>query len=204
MNTAGEDRPGATGGVISGEARRRARRIRVLLAVALAVVIADQVTKSLAVSRLSSGPVHLIGPFALVLSYNTGVAFSVGTGLTLPIIVIVVVIVALLAWFSRTVPNTAAAVGVGMILGGAVGNLSDRLFRGHHGAVVDFLRSGFWPTFNLADSAVVCGCVVFAIAMWRTTATKPCPVAGQASPGAGQPSAGADQASPDVDRRLLP
>jgi signal peptidase II len=167
--------------VIAGEARRRARRIRVMIVVALAVVVADQVTKSLAVSRLSSGPIHLIGPFALVLSYNTGVAFSIGTGLTLPIILIVAVVVAVLAWFGRTVPNTGAAVGVGMILGGAVGNLADRLFRGHHGAVVDFLRSGFWPTFNLADSAVVCGCVVLAVALWRSTATKPSPGADQRS-----------------------
>ncbi|MGO9150463.1 MAG: signal peptidase II [Acidimicrobiales bacterium] len=181
MKTAGEDRPGATGGVIAGEARRRARRIRVMIVVALAVVVADQVTKSLAVSRLSSGPIHLIGPFALVLSYNTGVAFSIGTGLTLPIILIVAVVVAVLAWFGRTVPNTGAAVGVGMILGGAVGNLADRIFRGHHGAVVDFLRSGFWPTFNLADSAVVCGCVVLAVALWRSTATKLPPEAGQRS-----------------------
>ena len=178
MNTAGEGRPGATGGVISGEVRRRARRIRVMVVVALAVLIADQVTKSLAVSRLSSGPIHVIGPFALVLSYNTGAAFSIGTGLTLPIVVIVVITVPVLAWFGRTVPNTVAAVGVGMILGGAVGNLCDRLFRGHHGAVIDFLRSGFWPTFNLADSAIVCGCAVLAIALWRTTATtRPSPEA---------------------------
>jgi signal peptidase II len=172
LNAAGEDRPGVTGAASRVEAGRRARRIRVMLVVAIGVVIADQVTKSLAVSRLSSGPVHLIGPFALVLSYNTGVAFSIGTGLTVPIIVIVAVVVATLAWFGRTVPNTGAAVGVGMILGGAVGNLSDRLFRGHHGAVVDFLRSGFWPTFNLADSAVVCGCIVLAVALWQTSATR--------------------------------
>ena len=89
MNAAGEDRPGVTGAASRVEAGRRARRIRVMLVVAIGVVIADQVTKSLAVSRLSSGPVHLIGPFALVLSYNTGVAFSIGTGLTVPIIVIV-------------------------------------------------------------------------------------------------------------------
>ncbi len=181
MNTAGEDRLSATGGVVAGEARRRARRIRVMIVVALAVVVADQVTKSLAVSRLSSGPIHLIGPFALVLSYNTGVAFSIGTGLTLPIILIVAVVVAVLAWFGRTVPNTGAAVGVGMILGGAVGNLADRIFRGHHGAVVDFLRSGFWPTFNLADSAVVCGCVVLAVSLWRSTAIKPPPEADRRS-----------------------
>ena len=181
MNLAGEDRPGATGGAIPGEAGRRARRIRVMLGVALFVVAADQVTKSLAVSRLSSGPVHLIGPFALVLAYNTGIAFSIGTGLTLPIIVIVAVIVAVLAWFGRAVPNTGAAVGVGMILGGAVGNLADRLFRGHNGAVIDFFRSGFWPTFNLADSAVVCGCIVLALALWRSTATKSSP-GGDGSP----------------------
>jgi len=140
--------------------------------VALAVVLVDQVTKALAVARLSSGPIHLIGPFALALSYNTGVAFSIGTGLTLPIIVIAVVLAAVVAWFGRTVPNTAAAVAVGLILGGAIGNLSDRLFRGHHGAVVDFLYSGFWPTFNIADSSIVCGSIVLGIALWRTSASK--------------------------------
>jgi signal peptidase II len=175
--------------MIRGEARRRARRIRVMLVVAIIVVIVDQVTKSLAVSRLSSGPVHLIGPFALVLSYNTGVSFSIGTGLTLPIVVIVVVVVAVLAWFGRAVPNTPAAVGVGMILGGAVGNLADRLFRGHHGAVVDFLRSGFWPTFNVADSAIVCGCVVLGVALWRNAAKTRAP----AGP---RPSHGADRGTP--------
>jgi signal peptidase II len=70
-----------------------------------------------------------------------------------------------------------------MILGGALGNLADRLFRAHHGAVIDFLRSGFWPTFNLADSAVVCGCVVLAVALWRTSFTR---------------------RPPEADRRALP
>ncbi|MFZ2057496.1 MAG: signal peptidase II [Acidimicrobiales bacterium] len=175
MSTAGDDRPGATGGASSGEARRRTRRIRVMLVVALVVIAADQVTKSLAVARLSSGPVHLIGPFALVLSYNTGIAFSIGAGLTLPIVVIVVVVVAMVAWTGRAVPNAAAAVGVGMILGGAVGNLADRIFRGHHGAVIDFLYSGYWPTFNLADSSIVCGSVVLVIVLWRTTVTRRSP-----------------------------
>jgi signal peptidase II len=143
-----------------------------MAAIALIVVIADQVTKSLAVARLSAGPIHLIGPFALALTYNTGVAFSIGTGLTLPIVVIVVVLMAVVAWFGRTVPNSAAAIGVGMILGGAIGNLADRLFRGHHGAVVDFIYSGFWPTFNLADASIVCGSILLGVALWRTTATR--------------------------------
>ncbi|MGA2528581.1 MAG: signal peptidase II [Acidimicrobiales bacterium] len=159
MSPAGVDRPG--------------RRLRTTLLVALGVLGADQITKSLAVSRLSSGSVHVIGPFALVLSYNTGVAFSIGTGLGLPIVLIVVIILALVAWFGRTVPNLSAAVGVGMILGGATGNLADRLFRGHHGAVVDFVYSGFWPTFNLADASIVCGCIVLALALFRATGRSP-------------------------------
>ncbi len=171
MSTAGGDRPGATGAERRRELPGRGRRISSTLLVALLVVAADQVTKSLAVSRLSSGPVHLIGPFSFELAYNTGVAFSIGTGLTLPIVVIVVVVVALVAWFGRTVPNRAAAIAVGLILGGAVGNLSDRLFRGHHGAVVDFIYSGFWPTFNVADASIVCGCVLLGIALWRANAT---------------------------------
>lgn len=171
MTTAGTDRPGVTGGARSGGAVRR-RRTAVGLLVAVLVVVADQVTKSLAVSGLSPGPVHVIGPFSLELSYNTGVAFSVGSGLTAPIVVIVVVVVALVAWFGRAVPNTAAAVGIGMILGGAIGNLADRLFRGHHGAVIDFVYSGFWPTFNVADASIVCGCVVLGLALWRSGATR--------------------------------
>jgi signal peptidase II len=174
LNGAGGDRP-AAGAVRSGGASGRARRVRVMVVVAFVVVVADQVTKSLAVSRLSSGKIHLIGPFALVLAYNTGVAFSIGAGLTWPIVVIVAVVVAVVAWAGRAVPNTAAAIGVGMILGGAVGNLADRLFRGHHGAVVDFLYSGYWPTFNLADSSIVCGTVVLGIALWRTGATSQLP-----------------------------
>jgi signal peptidase II len=144
-----------------------------MVAVAVAVLVADQVTKSLAVSRLSSGPVHILGPFSFELSYNTGVAFSIGTGLGLPIVLIVLVVVALIAWFGSTVPNLLAAFALGLVLGGALGNLSDRIFRGHHGAVVDFIYSGFWPTFNLADAAIVCGCVLLAVALWRAGASKP-------------------------------
>ncbi len=61
-----------------------------------------------------------------------------------------------------------AAVAVGLILGGAVGNLADRLFRGHHGAVVDFLYSGFWPTFNVADTCIVVGSFLLALRLWRS------------------------------------
>jgi len=171
LSAAGDDRHGTSRELSPRPRAGRGRRIGVMLAMAAVVVTCDQVTKSLAVSRLAGRSVHLIGPFAFELSYNTGVAFSIGTGLTLPIVLIVAVAVALVAWFGRTVPNTAAAVGVGLILGGATGNLADRLFRGHHGAVVDFIYSGFWPTFNVADASIVCGCVLLGIALWRANAT---------------------------------
>jgi signal peptidase II len=140
----------------------RRRRLLLVGALALAVVIADQVTKSIAVAELARHPVSLVGPVGFRLEYNSGVAFSIGTSLTGPIILVVVVIVGAVAWFARNVPNTKAAVGVGLVLGGAIGNLSDRLFRGHGGAVVDFIYTRYWPTFNVADACIVCGCVLLA------------------------------------------
>jgi signal peptidase II len=169
LTRSGVGRPAAAGEGGLRSTRARSRRVRLMAAVAVVVLVVDQVTKSLAVARLSTGPIHLVGPFSLALSYNTGVAFSIGTGLTLPIVLIAIVLVAVVAWFGRTVPNNAAAVAIGLILGGAVGNLSDRLFRGHHGAVVDFFHSGFWPTFNVADASIVCGSVLLGVALWRAS-----------------------------------
>lgn len=149
----------------------RRRQIAVIGGIAATVLGSDQVTKSLVVDHLSDHRVHLVGPFYLALSYNSGVAFSIGAGLSLPIVLIAAVIVASIVWLSRGVITTAAAVAVGLILGGAVGNLCDRLFRGHHGAVVDFLYSGFWPTFNLADTCIVIGSLVLVLTLWRTRAS---------------------------------
>ena len=147
--------------------RPPARRARLVVAtgVAAAVVCLDQVTKTLAVEQLAHHRVHLIGPFSLALSYNSGVAFSIGSGLTLPIILVAVVLILAVAWFGRGVPTMGGAIAIGMILGGAIGNLSDRLFRGHHGAVVDFLASTFWPTFNVADASIVCGSILLGLSL---------------------------------------
>lgn len=145
----------------------RRRRLALALAIAVVVLVVDQVTKTLALENLSSGPVHLVGPLSLALAFNSGVAFSIGSGLTLPIVLIGLGLVVLIAWFLRGAPSTGVAVGLGLVLGGAAGNLSDRLFRGRGGAVVDFIHLSFWPTFNIADSAIVCGCIVLAIAFTR-------------------------------------
>jgi signal peptidase II len=160
-----EQRPwDGTGG---GDKLYRRRRLWLLAVVAVAVVVVDQVTKTLAVEHLSGHEVHLVGPLAFRLAYNSGVAFSIGTSLTGLIIVVVVVLVAAIAWFARRVPTTSAAVGAGLVIGGALGNLADRLFRAHHGAVVDFIYTRYWPTFNVADACIVCGCVLVAWTLLR-------------------------------------
>ncbi len=134
--------------------------------VAAAVVAADQVTKSLAEAHLHQ-PVHLVGPLGLDLGYNSGSAFSLFTGQRRrpgrggggarggP---------GFLALRTRRV---AVAVGLGLVLGGAVGNLADRLVRGHHGDVVDFVTLTHWPTFNVADSAITVGVVLLLVLQFR-------------------------------------
>jgi signal peptidase II len=149
----------------AGSARRR--RVAVTAGVAAFAILADQVTKSIAVAELGNGPVHVVGPFSFELTYNSGVAFSVGVGLTLPIILIAAVVVGGLVAFARHLPSLPAAIALGLVLGGALGNLSDRLFRGHGGAVVDFIHSTFWPTFNVADSCIVVGAILLAFVLMR-------------------------------------
>lgn len=152
------------------------------MAVAAAVVAADQTTKSWAVHRLREGPVHVVWKLDFALSYNTGSAFGLVPGWA-PVLaaLAVVVVVALLASL-RGVRSWAMTLALGLVVGGAVGNLSDRLFRGHHGGVVDFVALHFWPTFNVADSCIVVGVVLAALSLWRDP---------QAGPGT-TPSGGAD------------
>ena len=113
--------------------------------------------------HLTDGPDHLFGPFSLALTYNTGIAFSLLSGWTLPIVIGAVVLVGLVAYLGYGVRTIPAAAGVGLVLGGATGNLCDRLIRGRGGAVVDFIHTGFWPTFNVADSSITIGCIVLAL-----------------------------------------
>jgi signal peptidase II len=138
------------------------------LAVGIAVVVvaADQATTSWVEADLRH-PVHLLGPFGLAVRYNSGSAFSLFTG-DGPLLVAVSVVVAgalvVAAWRSR---SRVAAVGYGLVLGGAVGNVADRLFRGHHGDVVDFITLSHWPTFNVADAAITIGLVLLVLHFWR-------------------------------------
>jgi signal peptidase II len=143
----------------------------VTLGAAAVVLALDQTTKELALTRLTDGPVHVVGPFSFELEFNRGVAFSLGSGLGTPVLALVVVVIGAVLVLARHAEGRLAALGIGMVLGGALGNLADRLFRSG-GAVIDFIHTSFWPTFNVADSAVVIGSVLLALALWRREPTE--------------------------------
>ena len=101
---------------------------------------------------------HLWGPFGLALTFNSGFAFSLFSGRAALITALLCVGVAVLAWAVAQVRTVPMAVGAGLVLGGAVGNLCERIFGGHGGRVPDFITLNYWPTFNLADACVTVGC----------------------------------------------
>ncbi len=144
----------------------------VMLVIAAVAVIVDQITKVVAVAALDPGrPVELIGETVrLVLIRNPGAAFSMGTGFTSVLSVVAILVVVGLLWFSRRVHSRWWAWGLGLVLGGAAGNLVDRLVRDPgvlRGHVVDFMSVGWWPVFNVADSCLVAGVIVIAVAVLR-------------------------------------
>ncbi len=143
------------------------RRLSVVGAVAAVVVITDQVTKTWAVHRLQHGPVHLVWKLDLELEFNSGSAFSLARGWAPILAAVTVVVVVLLLASVRRVRSDLLAVSIGLVVGGALGNLADRVLRSHHGAVVDFIALHFWPTFNVADTAIVVGVLWAAFLLWR-------------------------------------
>ena len=146
------------------------RRTGLVVAVALAVVAADQLTKTWALRALDDGPVGLVGPVRLALTYNTGAAFGLG-GAFVPFLAVgALILVLVLVTQGDATRRPLPAVAAGLVVGGAFGNLADRLFRSPgmlRGAVVDFVDLRWWPVFNLADAAITCGCVVLVFSGWR-------------------------------------
>jgi signal peptidase II len=141
------------------------RRLGLLLAVAAVVLALDIVTKVLAVELLTPGrPVSIIGDTVTwTLVRNSGAAFSMATGYTWVLTLVASGVVVGIIWMGRRLLSPWWAVGLGMILGGATGNLVDRFFRSPgplRGHVVDFLSIGWWPVFNVADPAVVGGAIL--------------------------------------------
>jgi signal peptidase II len=133
-----------------------------LAAVAAGVLAVDQLTKWWALEALADGEVHVAWTLDLSLTFNTGTAFSFGRDLgpLIGLVAAVVVVGLLRTRVATATPGTSAAVG--LVLGGALGNLADRAFRSGGdgflgGAVVDFVDFGWWPVFNVADAAIVVG-----------------------------------------------
>ncbi|HVL83079.1 MAG TPA: signal peptidase II [Pseudonocardia sp.] len=149
------------------------RRVRLLGLIAASVLVADVVTKIVGVALLEGrAPVELLGGAVyLVLVRNPGAAFSLATGYTWVLTLVAIAVVVVIVRIARRLRSTGWAVALGLVLGGALGNLSDRLFRSPgplQGHVVDtvslFAPDGsVWPVFNLADSAIVSGGVLLVV-----------------------------------------
>jgi signal peptidase II len=140
-------------------------RWRAAALVGLLVLVADQVSKWWALDSLGGGrTLELIWTLQFRLVRNTGVAFSQGQGSGPIIALAVVCVVVLLFRIGAKVGQPVARIAVGAVIGGAVGNLSDRALRSEEGllrgAVVDFVDFQWWPVFNVADAAIVLGGVV--------------------------------------------
>jgi signal peptidase II len=127
----------------------------VLLSVAGVIVALDQLTKALVTARLAEDRFHaLAGSFGLVRRTAGGARF-VSLSMRRAVVLWLAVVACLEVAFALGAPlSTAALTGLGLALGGAMGNVVDRLVRG---GVVDFIALARWPTFNLADAAMVCG-----------------------------------------------
>ncbi|HEY8448796.1 MAG TPA: signal peptidase II [Thermomicrobiales bacterium] len=150
---------------------RQTRRFFVPVLIGTGVVIADQVSKWLIIERLGPGAdrhrASVIGDLVeLRYAQNTGVAFGLlqGQGVLVPLLSIAVVAFLLRMYLRVGAPSPWFAVGSGLVLGGALGNVIDRMRLGY---VVDFISIAWWPTFNLADVAITCGAAVLLVWYWR-------------------------------------
>ena len=162
---------GGAGRLTAGRPSLPRRLAFTLYGVAAAVYVLDRVTKLLAERSLRGGdPIEIIpGVFQLRYTTNPGGAFGLFGGLTWLFVATSLVVVAVVLFASRNLPGRPAAVGLGLVLGGALGNLTDRLVRGpgFSGEVVDFLDFHVWPVFNVADSAIVIGAVILLLGSVR-------------------------------------
>jgi signal peptidase II len=143
----------------------RGRKLPVVVGVALFVLALDVVTKIVVVHTLAHhAPIRLLGGFlTLLLLRNSGAAFSIGTSMTIVFTVIAAAVIVYILRTARKLRSLPWAITLGLLLGGATGNLADRIFRApglFRGDVVDWIELPHWPVFNLADSAIVCGGVI--------------------------------------------
>lgn len=153
---------------------QRHRRLLLFGVVAVLALALDIVSKALVVSNVSqtAAPDRVLGGVLYLQQVrNSGAAFSLGTGFTVILTVVALAVVVLIVRVAARLRSAAWAVSLGLILGGALGNLTDRIFRSPgvgRGHVVDWISlfgpdGKYWPIFNLADSAIVCGAILAAL-----------------------------------------
>ncbi|MGW7006348.1 signal peptidase II [Streptomyces sp. NPDC054933] len=152
----------APGGATDVPAPRRKRRIVVLFGVAALAYALDLISKTLVVQHLENQPsIQLIGHYLQFEAIrNSGAAFGIGQGMTVVFTLIALIVIGVIARLARKLYSAPWAVALGLLLGGALGNLTDRIFRSpgvFQGGVVDFIAPAHFAVFNLADSAIVCG-----------------------------------------------
>jgi signal peptidase II len=145
------------------------RRWELVGGIVVAVVLLDQITKTLAVDHLADGPASIIGTdVQLRLSHNPGGAFSLFQGFTPLLAILAAVIAVVLVRAVRHADDTLSIVALALVLGGALGNLVDRVARAPgflRGEVVDFVQVGSFPTFNVADSAITIGAILLIVSL---------------------------------------
>ena len=146
------------------------RKTFILFNVSSVLLALDQLTKSLALSRLGDGPVEIFWTLRFFLASNTGFAFGTAEGYGPWVGAVALVIAGMLIRMKNQIEVTGGLISLGLILGGALGNLADRMFRGAgwgRGAVVDFIDLQFWPIFNLADAGIVIGVGSLVYYLWK-------------------------------------
>ncbi|MFF1509937.1 signal peptidase II [Streptomyces sp. NPDC058326] len=171
--SAGADGTAAPDGSAAPEERPRGRRrIVALFVVAVIAYLLDLGSKMLVVAKLEGRePIRVIGD---VLRFdairNPGAAFGMGEAFTIIFTCIATAVIVVIIRLARKLYSLPWAIALGLLLGGALGNLTDRIFRSpgvFEGAVVDFIAPAHFAVFNLADSAIVCGGILIVILSFR-------------------------------------
>jgi signal peptidase II len=169
-DTAPPHEPEAPAAVPPAVARRIMRLGLVVAAVWFAL---DQVTKAWALEALDDGHIiDVVGSLRFRLTFNTGMSFGQGKGWGPVLSVVALVVVVVLLVSLRRQGSKVSALGVGLIVAGALGNVTDRVFRSDdgflRGGVVDFIDLQWWPVFNVADIGITVGAVLLVLASLRT------------------------------------
>ncbi|MFE9610481.1 signal peptidase II [Streptomyces sp. NPDC006012] len=168
----GELKAGADEQEIPAEPPRSRRRLAVLFAVAVLAYALDLVSKMIVVAKLEHHPpIEVIGDWLEFNAIrNAGAAFGIGQAFTIIFTVIAASVVVVIVRLARKLYSLPWAIALGLLLGGAFGNLTDRIFRSpgvFKGEVVDFIAPKGFAVFNLADSAIVCGGILIVLLSFR-------------------------------------